>query len=78
MIIPVMIWCLKRGRRILGNIGAPEKLNTEAAVSAFRAEVVKYSFQRKPVDETFKYDILEANIVCAELRKIEYGLIKVF
>ena len=27
--------------RILGNIGASEKLNTEAAVSAFRAEVVK-------------------------------------
>lgn len=53
-------------------------LDTEAAVSAFRAEVVKYSFQGKPVDENFKYDILEANIVCAELRKIGYGLIKVF
>ena len=78
MIIPVMIWCLRRGRRILGNIGAPEMLDTEAAVSAFRAEVVKYSFQGEQVDENFKYDILEANIVCAELRKIGYELIKVF
>lgn len=43
--------------RILGNIGALEKLDTEAAVSAFRAEVVKYCFQGKPVDENFKYDI---------------------
>ena len=33
-----------------------ELLNAEAAVSAFRAEVVKYSFQGKPVDENFKYD----------------------
>jgi len=64
--------------RILRNIGAPELLNTEAAVSAFRAEVVKYSFQGKPVDENFKYDILEANIVCAELRKIGYELIAFF
>ena len=64
--------------RILGNIGAPEQLDTEAAASAFRAEVVKYSFQGKPVDENFKYDILEANIVCAELRKIGYELIAFF
>ena len=39
---------------------------------------MKYSFQGKPVDENFKYDILEANIVCAELRKIGYELIAFF
>lgn len=44
MTIPVMIWCLRRERRILGNIGAPGILDTEAAVSAFRAEVVKDSW----------------------------------
>ena len=64
--------------RILGNIGAAELLDAEATTSAFRAEVVKYSFQGKPVDENFKYDILEANIVCAELRKIGYELIAFF
>lgn len=38
--------------RILGNVWAPEKLDAEAAVSAFRAEVVKYSFQGKPSMKT--------------------------
>lgn len=64
--------------RILGNIGAPRLLNDDETVNAYRTEVVKYSFHGEPVGEDFKYDILEANIVAAELRKIGYELIAFF
>jgi len=64
--------------KILVSIGAARLLDAEATVNAYRTEVVKYSFQGKPVDVNFKYDILEANIVASELRKIGYELIAFF
>ena len=64
--------------RILGSIGAAQLLDEVAVVNAYRTEVVKYSFQGEPVSADFKYDILEANIVAAELRKNGYELIAFF
>ena len=64
--------------QILGNINAPQLLNAEETVRAYREEVVKYSFQGKPVDMSFQYDVLEANIVNSELEKIGYELIAFF
>lgn len=64
--------------KILVSIGESRLLNAEAIVNAYRTEVVKYSFRGKPVDGNFKYDILEANIVASELRKIAYELIAFF
>ena len=64
--------------RILGNIGAEQLLNEDEIVNTYRTEVVKYSFQGKPVSADFKYDVLEANIVAAELRKMGYELIAFF
>lgn len=64
--------------RILRSIGAPQLLNEDEIVNAYRTEVVKYSFQGEPVSADFKYDLLEANIVAAELRKTGYELIAFF
>lgn len=64
--------------RILRSIGAPQLLNEDEIVNAYRTEVVKYSFQGEPVSADFKYDLLEANIVAAGLRKIGYELIAFF
>ena len=64
--------------RILGSIGAAQPLDEDAVVNAYRTEVMKYSFQGEPVSAEFKYDILEANIVAAELRKTGYELIAFF
>ena len=64
--------------RILRSIGAAQLLNEDEIVNAYRTEVVKYSFQGEPVSADFKYDVLEANIVAAELRKMGYELIAFF
>ena len=64
--------------RILRSIGAAQLLNEDEIVNAYRTEVVKYSFQGEPVSADFKYDLLEANIVAAGLRKIGYELIAFF
>ena len=63
---------------ILRSIGAPLLLNENEIVNAYRTEVVKYSFQGEPVSADIKYDLLEANIVAAGLRKIGYELIAFF
>lgn len=64
--------------RILRSIGAAQLLNEDEIVNTYRTEVVKYSFQGAPVSADFKYDLLEANIVAAELRKTGYELIAFF
>ena len=64
--------------KILGSIGAAQFLDEDAVVNAYRTEVIKHSFQGEPVSADFKYDILEANIVAAELRKTGYELIAFF
>ena len=64
--------------KILRSIGASQLLNEEEVINSYRTEVVKYSFMGEPVNADFKYDILEANIVAAELRKIGYELIALF
>lgn len=63
---------------MLKGIGSSNVLNVPATINLYRSEVSKYSFQGKPVGEDFKYDILEANVVAAELRKIGYELIAFF
>ena len=63
---------------ILNGIGSPNLLDVPATVNLYRSEVSKYSFQEKPVGEDFKYDVLEANVVASELRKIGYELIAFF
>ncbi len=63
---------------ILNGIGSPNVLDVLATINRYRSEVSKYSFQGKPVGEDFKYDVLEANVVAAELRKIGYELIAFF
>ena len=63
---------------ILEGIGSSNLLDVSATVKLYRTELSKYSFQGKPVGEDFKYDVLEANVVVAELRKIGYELIALF
>ena len=41
-------------------------------------ELKKYSFQGNEIESDFKYEILEANIIADELRKIGYELITFF
>lgn len=64
--------------RILLSIGSGKQLNAERVNSEYRREVINYSLSGKEITSEINYDILEANIVAKELRKIGYELICLF
>lgn len=63
---------------ILEAIGSDKQINEQVVVDRYKNELKNYSFQGNEIEENFKYDILEANIIADELRKIEYELINFF
>ncbi len=64
--------------RILLSIGSGKQLNAVRVNSEYRREVINYSLSGKEITSEINYDILEANIVAKELRKIGYELICLF
>lgn len=60
---------------ILTNNNSNDLLDVELITNLYQSQVVNYSFNKQDIDSTFNYDILEANIVVGELRKIGYELI---
>lgn len=55
-----------------------KQLDVNNIVNKYKEEISKYSYYGEELDEKFNYDILEANIVVQELRKIGYELINFF
>ena len=58
--------------------GSNEKLDNKAIIQRYMNELKKYTFQGNEIESDFKYEILEANIIADELRKIGYELITFF
>ena len=67
-----------RMNTLLEKIGSSQKLDVDLTVKSYKEELKKYTFAGKEIGDDFKYDILEANIVAGELRKIGYELICFF
>ena len=63
---------------ILKKNGSNEKLDNKAIIQRYMNELKKYTFQGNEIESDFKYEILEANIIADELRKIGYELITFF
>ena len=63
---------------ILSNIDSNKKLDVELISDLYNNKLKEYSFNGKDINSDFNYDILEANIVVSELRKIGYELICLF
>ena len=63
---------------ILNAIGSYKQIDEEVVAERYKSELKKYSFQGNKIEENFRYDILKANIVAYELRKINYELINLF
>lgn len=64
--------------KILENIKSTNLIDVDLTVKRYKDELSKYTLGGKEIDSNFNYDILEANIVADELRKIGYELIKLF
>ena len=63
---------------ILKKNGSNEKLDNKAIIQRYMNELKKYTYQGNEIESDFKYEILEANIIADELRKIGYELITFF
>lgn len=68
----------KEINQILNNIKSSKTIDVDSIVERYKDELKKYTLDGKKIDSYFNYDILEANIVADELRKIGYELIKLF
>ena len=63
---------------LLDKIGSDKKLDVETVVNRYKGQLSRYTFNGEDLKDDFVYDILEANIVADELRKIGYELISLF
>ena len=63
---------------LLLNIDSSNTLNVELITNLYNDQIFNYSFNNQDINASFNYDILEANIVASELRKIGYELICFF
>ncbi len=63
---------------LLEKINSDKKIDVNLIVDKYKEELNKYSFMDNDVKDNFNYDVLEANIVAQELRKIGYELINFF
>jgi hypothetical protein len=59
-------------------IGCDNKLDEKEIVEKYNIELKKYSLDNKEIVDEINYDILQANIMAEELRKIGYELICFF
>lgn len=64
--------------QLLDKINSDKKIDVDLITNEYKEELKKYSFMGNDIEENFNYDILEANIVAQELRKIGYELINFF
>ena len=58
--------------------GEKAKINVNEVIEKYNNELKKYVFNNNKITDTMNYDILEANVVATELRKIGYELICLF
>lgn len=63
---------------LLEKIGSDRKLDVETVVNRYKGRLAGYSLNGEDLKDDFVYDLLEANIVADELRKIGYELIVLF
>lgn len=63
---------------LLEKINSDKKIDVNLIVDKYKEELNKYSFMDNDIEDNFNYDVLEANIVAQELRKIGYELINFF
>ena len=63
---------------LLEKINSDKRIDINLIVDKYKEEICKYSFMDKDIEDSFNYDVLEANIVAQELRKIGYELINFF
>ena len=68
----------KEINQILSNFDSSKTIDVDNIVKKYKEELMKYTLDGEPININFNYDILEANIVADELRKIGYELIKLF
>lgn len=63
---------------LLEKVNSNNKIDVNSITTKYKEELKKYSFMGNDIEENFNYDVLEANIVTQELRKIGYELINFF
>ena len=63
---------------LLEKVNSNNKIDVNLITTKYKEELKKYSFMGNDIEENFNYDVLEANIVTQELRKIGYELINFF
>lgn len=68
----------KKINKLLKIINETKKLDVNFIANRYKEEINKYSYYNQDIDENFNYDILEANIIAAELRNMGYELINFF
>ena len=67
-----------RVNALLRSVDSPHQLDVAQITALYKQQVCQYSFRGEAVGEDFRYDVLEANVVAGELRKIGYELINFF
>lgn len=65
----------ERINELLRQIGSDDQIDCEFVVNRYREELKCYSINDVDICEEINYDVLEANIIAQELRKIGYELI---
>lgn len=63
---------------LLLNIGCSDNIDEKEIVEKYKNELKKYSLDNKEIVDNINYDILQANVMAVELRKLGYELICFF
>lgn len=63
---------------ILSNIGCSDNIDEKEIIEKYNNELKKYSLDNKEIVDDINYDILQANVMAVELRKLGYELICFF
>ena len=68
----------KHINEVLLNIGCSDNIDEKEIVEKYKNELKKYSLDNKEIVDNINYDILQANVMAVELRKLGYELICFF
>lgn len=63
---------------LLLNFGCSDNIDEKEIVEKYKNELKKYSLDNKEIVDNINYDILQANVMAVELRKLGYELICFF
>lgn len=63
---------------VLLNFGCSDNIDEKEIVEKYNKELKKYSLDNKEIADNINYDILQANVMAVELRKLGYELICFF